>query len=253
VWSPFGCSWLLLSATAAPAAAAQRPIVIEIDNDALNVGVLGAPTDGEYTHGMRLLLPGRDRSPVGRWLFPALAACGGAEALHACQDWTLVLGHQIYTPGTRYREVLAGASAVRGLAGRLHADRCPFPPIRARVDPDAGGDRDAVARRAGPALVPRHAGGGDVRGDGAASWPANPRSASRIAGRCVRPSIGSGSRRPSGFARPGALDWVPFTRRWGRGSRAKSSSVPVGIRSGRASRPPARPHPSTSWVASQGG
>ena len=57
-------------AAGTPAAAAQRPIVIEIDNDALNVGVLGAPSDGEYSHGMRLFLPVGGRSPMGRWLFP---------------------------------------------------------------------------------------------------------------------------------------------------------------------------------------
>lgn len=90
-------------AVGTPSAVAQRPIVIEIDNDALNVGVLGEPTDGEYSHGMRLLLPVGGRSPMGRWLFPDLAACGGGEALQACQDWTLVLGHQVYTPGTNYK------------------------------------------------------------------------------------------------------------------------------------------------------
>ena len=86
-----------------PAAAAQRPIVIEIDNDALNVGVLGEPSDGEYSHGMRLFLPVGGRSPMGRWLFSGVPVCGDAEALEACQDWTIVLGHQIYTPGTNYK------------------------------------------------------------------------------------------------------------------------------------------------------
>lgn len=83
-------------------AVAQRPLTIEIDNDALNVGVLGLPSDGEYTHGMRLSLLLRNRSPVGRWLFPELTACGGEKALDACQDWTLVIGQQVYTPGTDY-------------------------------------------------------------------------------------------------------------------------------------------------------
>ncbi len=90
-------------AVATTAVEAQRPIVIEIDNDALNVGVLGSPSDGEYSHGMRLFLPVGGRSPMGRWLFPDLAVCRGGERLDACQDWTLVLGHQIYTPGTNYK------------------------------------------------------------------------------------------------------------------------------------------------------
>jgi len=78
---------------------AQRPLVIEVDNDALNVGLFGQPSDGEYTHGMRLIVSLRGKSPMGEWLFPALAACGSETPTRACQDWNIVVGQQIYTPG----------------------------------------------------------------------------------------------------------------------------------------------------------
>lgn len=90
----------------ATSAVAQRPIVVEVDNDALNVGLLGEPSDGEYTHGMRLILPQRGRSPIGRWVMPEVAACGREAPARTCQDWSLILGQEIYTPGTsrqRYR------------------------------------------------------------------------------------------------------------------------------------------------------
>lgn len=96
---------------------AQRPWILEIDNDALNPTVAGSPTDAEYTHGMRLRIPHGNGSPVGRWLFPSRPGCEAVAGSGPCQDWSLVLGQEIYTPEITRREAAAGDRAYAGWLG----------------------------------------------------------------------------------------------------------------------------------------
>jgi len=81
-----------------PSALAQRPFVVEFDNDALNIGVLGQPSDAEYTSGLRVVIPLNGRSWIGSRFFPDLSACPSTGHLTSCQASSLVVGQQIYMP-----------------------------------------------------------------------------------------------------------------------------------------------------------
>lgn len=98
-------------------AEAQRAWSLEVDNDALNAGPLGARSDMDFSHGMRLSISGQDPSAVGRVLLPELPGCGNASGPMACQDWSLDLAQEIYTPPTTHSEPRPGDRAYAGWIG----------------------------------------------------------------------------------------------------------------------------------------
>lgn len=107
----------LLSIGLVPRAEAQRPWSVEVDNDALNSGIAGARTDVDYTQGIRLRIPHAIASPLGQRLFRSIPGCGADGGSVPCQDWSLILGQEIYTPLTTRVKPESGDRAYAGWLG----------------------------------------------------------------------------------------------------------------------------------------